>query len=99
MKLLLVILAFPALFLLLLTTAMVKSAQERYRRRQIERGALLSQLALAAALWGSLVLLGGALAGGFGLGAKSPLIVMVLALLVGGAVFARLSKGVLWGKL
>ena len=99
MKLLLVIIAFPTLLVFLLTIAMVRSAQQKYQRRQIERKAYLAQLGWASALWGSLVLLGGAMMNGMGLGAKSPLIILALAVLVGGAFFARLTKGVLWGKV
>lgn len=99
MKLLLVILAFPTILVFLLTIAMVRSAQQKYRRREMERGAYLTQLGWASALWGSLVLLGGAMMNGMGLGAKSPLIILALAVLVGGTFFARLTKGVLWGKV
>jgi hypothetical protein len=98
MKFLLLILAFPAILLFLLTAAMVRSAQQRYVRHQIERSALLGQYAFASSLWGSLVLLGGALMNGFGLGVKSPLVVLALAVVVGGVFFARLSYGVLWNK-
>ena len=98
MKLLLVIIAFPTLLVFLLTIAMVRSAQQKYGRGEIDRKAYLSQLGSASALWGSLVLLGGAMMNGMGLGAKSPLIILALAVLVGGAFFARLTKGVLWGK-
>ena len=98
MKFALIILAFPTIIVFLLTAAMVRSAQQRYRSQKIERGVFIGQVATAAALWGSLVLLGGALMSGFGVAVKSPLIILALALLVGAVVFARLSKGVLWGK-
>ena len=98
MKILFLILAVPALFAFLLSIAMVRSAQQRYARRQIERGALLGYLATAAALWGGFILLAGALMNGMGLGAKSPLVVLGVALVAGLAIFAHLTRGVLWGK-
>lgn len=98
MKLFLVILAFPTLFVFLLTIAMVRSAQQKYERQQMARDHYLRQIGTASALWGSLVLFGGAIMTGMGLGAKSPFIILAVAVLVGGGFFARLSKGVLWGK-
>ena len=98
MKLVLLILGLPAVFVFLLTATMVRSAQQRYRRGQADRHALIGQLGLAAALWASLVFLAGALMLGLGVGAKSPLLILALALLVGGVSFALMSRGLLWGK-
>ena len=64
----------------------------------MDRNGLVSQLGLAAALWASLVFLAGALMLGLGVGAKSPLIILALAILVGAISFAVMSRGLLWGK-
>ncbi len=98
MKLALVILGFPIILVFLMTIGMVRSAQQRYERRQIDRGEVLGYLAFAAALWGGVALLGGALMSGFGVGWVSPWRLLAVGLIVAGVVFARLSKGVLWGK-
>ncbi|MFN8484948.1 MAG: hypothetical protein U0768_18080 [Anaerolineae bacterium] len=98
MKLVLLILGLPTLFIFLLTASMVRSAQTRYRRGRLDRGALVGQLGLAAALWASLVFLAAALMVGLGVGAKSPLLILVLALLVGAVSFGVMSRGLLWGR-
>lgn len=98
-KLILLILGLPTLFVFLLTASMVRSAQTRYRRGQVARRALAGQLGLAAALWASLVFLAAALMVGLGVGAKSPLLILALAVLVGAVSFAVMSRGLLWGKV
>ncbi len=98
MKLALVILGFPIILVFLMTIGLVRSANQRYERRQIDRGEVLGYLAFAAALWGAVVLLGGALMSGFGVGWVSPWGLLAVAFVVAVVVFARLSKGVLWGK-
>lgn len=98
MKLALVILSFPIILVFLITAAVVRSAQQRYARQEIDRGGYLGYLALAAVLWGAVALLGGALFTGFGVGG-SPLGSFTVAVVVALMVFARLSKGALWGKM
>ncbi len=98
MKLVFLILGLPVLFVFLLTATMVRSAQQRYRRGQANRGNLAAQLGLAATLWASLVFLAGALMLGLGIGAKSPLLILALAILVGAVSFAVMSRGLLWRK-
>lgn len=98
MKFALVILGFPIILVFLMTIGMVRSANQRYERRQIDRGEVLGYMAFAAALWGAVALLGGALMSGFGVGWVSPWGALAVALVVAALVFARLSKGVLWGK-
>lgn len=77
---------------------MVRSAQTRYRRGQVDRSGLIGQLGLAAALWASLVFLAAALMAGLGVGAKSPIVILALAVVVGAVSFAVMSRGLLWGK-
>lgn len=98
MRLFLVILAFPAIFFLLITAIMARWTRDRYLRREIDKSMVIRQLGLASALWGSLVLLAGVMMSSFGLGSRSLITLVLVALLVTGVAFAMLSKGVLWGR-
>lgn len=98
MRIFLVILAFPAIFFLLITVILARWTRDRYLRQEIDKATVIRQLGLASALWGSLVLLGGVMMSSFGLGSRSLVNVIFVALLVTAVAFATLSKGVLWGR-